>query len=164
VVDAPLVVGPAFVGTVLQSTAGAWTGNNPTFTRRWLRCNDEGVQCGVTSPVVTTSTYPVTAADLGYTFRIEVTAQVVDSFQARTKTVQSVPSAVVANQPVGPPDCTSLHAGVTKAQQKVATAQKALKAAKKSGKKAKIKKAQKNLSAAKAALKKAQAAAVAGGC
>jgi hypothetical protein len=165
VVDAPLVVGPAFVGTVLQSTAGAWTGNNPTFTRRWLRCNDEGVQCGVTSPVVTTSTYPVTAADLGYTFRIEITAQVVDSFQARTKTVQSATSAVVTNESVvTPPDCTALHTAVTKAQQKVKAAQKALADAKKTGNKAKIKKAQKRLTAAKAALKKAKAAAAAGGC
>ena len=164
VVDAPLVVGEAVVGTMLQSTAGAWTGNNPTFTRRWLRCNEDGVQCGVTSPVVTTSTYPVTADDLGYTFRIEITAQVVDSFQARTKTVESAPSAVVTNEPVTPPDCTALHAAVVKAQQKVKAAQKALADAKKTHNKAKIKKAQKRLAAAKAGLKKAQAAAVAGGC
>ncbi|MCW2766967.1 MAG: hypothetical protein JWO11_2926 [Nocardioides sp.] len=164
VVDAPRVVGPALVGTQLQSTAGAWTGNNPTFTRRWLRCNDSGVQCGVTSPVVTTSTYPVTAADLGYTFRIEVTAQVVDSFQARTKTVQSAMSVVVSDKPPVTADCTALHATVKLAQQRVTAAQKALAKAKKTGNKAKIKKAQKKLNAAKATLKKAQTAAAAGGC
>ena len=161
VVAAPKVVGPAFVGTPLQSTAGAWTGNNPTFTRRWLRCNDEGVQCGVTSPVVTTSTYPVTSADLGYTFRIEITAQVVDSFQTRTATAQSAPSAVVT---VAPPSCTVLDAAVAKAEEKVKAAKKALATAKKSGNKAKIAKAKKKLAAAKAALTKAQAAATAGGC
>lgn len=161
VVDAPRVVGTAYVGTQLQSTAGAWTGHNPTFARRWLRCNGEGVQCGVTSPVVTTSTYPVTAADLGYTFRIEVTAQVVDSFQTRTATVQSAPSAVVK---VAPPSCTVLDAAVAKAQQKVKAAKKALADAKKTGNKAKIAKAKKKLAAAKAALTKAQNAATAGGC
>jgi hypothetical protein len=158
VLDAPRVVGPAFVGTTLQSTAGAWTGNSPTFTRRWLRCNDEGVQCAVTNPVVTTSTYPVTAADLGSTFRIEITAEVTDSFQNRTKTTESAPSAVVKNAP----DCTALHTAVVKAQQSVKAAQKALAAAKKTGNKAKIKKAQKKLTAAKAALKKALAAEAAG--
>ena len=164
VVDAPQVVGPAFVGTVLQSTAGAWTGNDPTFTRRWLRCNDEGLQCGVTSPAVTTPTYPVTAADLGYTFRIEVSATVVDSFQSRVGTVESVPSAVVTNEPVAPPDCTAPDAAVASAQQKVKSAKKALAAAKKTHKSAKIKKAQKALAAAKAALTKAQTAATAAGC
>lgn len=158
VIDAPLVIGPAAVGTQLQSTAGAWTGHDPTFTRRWLRCNADGLQCTVTNPVVTTSTYALTESDLGSTFRIEVTAQVVDSFATRTAVVQSEPSAVVG------PGCTALGAAVATAQQKVKAATKALASAKKSGNRAKIKKAQKKLAAAKAALAKAQAAAAAAGC
>ena len=157
----PRVVGPAHVGTKLQSTAGAWTGNDPTFTRRWLRCNASGVQCAVTSPVVTTPTYTVRAVDRGFTFRVEVTATVVDQFQARTGEAESARSAVVVDPP---PTCAQLKTAVAKAQQAVTAAQKALKMAKKTGDRAKIKKAQKKLTTAKAALKKAKAKYASAGC
>lgn len=102
--DAPRAVGPAYVGTVLQSTAGAWTGNGPTFTRRWMRCNAQGLQCAVTNPVVTTPTYAVTEADRGAVMRVEVTATVYDQFMpaGRKGTVLSTPSPVVGSAPVPP--------------------------------------------------------------
>lgn len=102
--DLPRTVGPAYVGTVLSSTAGAWTGNSPTFTRRWVRCNAQGLQCAPTNPVVTTPTYAVTEADRGAVVRVEVTAKVVDQFMpaGRTKTVLSTPSPVVGSAPVPP--------------------------------------------------------------
>lgn len=95
----PKIIGSAYVGTTLQSTSGTWTGTNPTYTRRWFRCAADGTQCNLTSPVVTTSTYKVTSADRGYTFKVEVTATVTDEFQNRTETVLSDKSAKVVNPP-----------------------------------------------------------------
>ncbi|MDO9457589.1 hypothetical protein [Nocardioides sp.] len=158
---APRVVGPAYVGTVLQSTAGAWTGTHPSFARRWLRCNAQGLQCNPTNPVVTTSAYAVKATDKGSTFRIEITARVEDQFQPRTQVATSARSAAVGNPP---PTCAQLKAAVTKAVKGVKAAQKALQKAKKTGKRKKIKAAQKKLKAAKAALAKARSRYEAGGC
>jgi hypothetical protein len=168
-VAAPQVVGPAHIGTELHSTAGAWTGTKPTFSRRWLRCNADGVQCGVTSPVVTTPAYVVTAADRGYTFRIEVTAAVVDDFQTRTAVAVSATSPVVGDAPVVvvPPtaaECAALDKAVAKKKKALKKAKKALKKAKKTGKKAKIKKAKAKVKKAKKKLKKAKAAQSAAGC
>ena len=161
VVGAPRVVGPASVGTKLQSTAGAWTGNNPTFTRRWLRCNASGLQCALTNPLVTTPTYLVRSADLGYTFRVEVTATVVDSFQARHGVTQTARSPQVALSPTA---CAALKAKVADAKRAVAAATKALKKAKLTHNAVKIRRAKKRLAAAKAALVKARAAYAAGYC
>jgi hypothetical protein len=161
VIDAPRVVGPASVGTKLQSTAGAWTGNSPTFTRRWLRCNASGLQCGVTSPVVTTPTYLVRTADLGYTFRVEVTATVVDSFQARHGVVQSARSPQVA---LSASACAALQAKIVDAKRAVAAATKALRKAKLTNNAFKIRRAKKRLASAKAALTRAKAAYAAGYC
>ncbi|WP_155993187.1 sialidase family protein [Nocardioides sp. URHA0020] len=163
-VAAPRTVGTAVVGTKLQSTAGAWTGNSPTFTRRWLRCNSSGLQCGVTSPVVTTPTYTVKAADLGHRIRVEITAAVVDSFQTRTHVATSAASAVVKNPPPSAAVCAALKSKVTKAQKAVTAAQKALKKAKKTKKAKKIKAAKKKLATANTTLKKAKAALKAKGC
>lgn len=160
----PKAIGPAYIGTKLQSTAGAWTGHHPTFTRRWLRCNASGVQCQPLNPSVTTSTYTVRAADQGSTFRVEVTAKVVDSFQARTSTVQSARSAVVRKAPLGAAACQALKGKVAKAKKAVKAAQKALKKAKKTGKAAKIKRAKRKLATAKRKLRAVQAAVKAGSC
>ena len=150
---APRVVGPAWIGTTLQSTAGAWTGTNPTYQRRWLRCNAQGVQCQPTNPVVTTPTYPVKATDKGYTFKVEVTATVTDQFQNRQATATSGRSAVVAPPP---PTCAQLRAAVSKARTAVAAATKALRRAKKTGNPVRIRKAKRTLAAAKTTLAQAQ--------
>ena len=167
VLDAPLVVRAGLRRDPnSQSTAGASKGNHPTFTRRWLRCNDEGVQCGVTSPVVTTSTYPVTAADLGYTFRIEITAQVVDSFQTRTKTVNSAPVTRGGRSMGLPdtPDCTALKHRRGRPAEGEGRPEGTGRREEDRQQDQDQEKARKKLTAAKAALKKAQAAATAGGC
>lgn len=156
-VTAPKIIGTAYVGQTLQSTAGLWTGTHPTYGRRWLRCNSAGLQCNPGLPVVTTPTYQVTAADKGYTLKVEVTAYVTDDSATRHATVESARTAVVTNPPPPPPSCASLKAAVAKATNVVNAAKKALAKAKKTHKQAKIKKAKAKLKSANAALAKARA-------
>ena len=70
----PKILGDPYTGVVLSSSAGGWDGHDMRWERRWLRCNAEGVQCNPTSPVQTTSTYELTAADKGSTLQLEVKA------------------------------------------------------------------------------------------
>ncbi|KAA1421397.1 hypothetical protein F0U44_03610 [Nocardioides humilatus] len=151
----PKVVGPAYVGTKLQSTAGAWTGTNPTFTRRWFRCAADGTQCNLTSPVVTAPTYTVTSADRGFTFRVEVTATVTDQFQNRTEVATSDKSAKAVNPP---PTCAELQAAIAAAKADVRAKKRALANAQETGNAKKIRIAKRRLRAAKARLAEAQAA------
>jgi hypothetical protein len=173
--SAPRVVGRPNIAQVLNSTAGSWTGNGPTFTRRWLRCNADGVQCAPTNPVVTTPTYAVQAGDKGYTFRIEVKASVVDDFATRSATVVSARTSVIGaalpSCAVVVPALADAVKAVKKWKKKVRAAKKALKKAQATGNKAKIayakkvlKKAKKKLRKAKARLKALQAQSLAGGC
>lgn len=159
--SAPRIAGQAFVGRTLNSTVGSWTGNGPTYARRWFRCNAQGLQCALLNPNVTTPTYVVKAADKGFTFVLEVKASVTDDFQTRTGTAYSARSAVVTD---GPPPCTTIAPALVaakkaeaKAKKAVKKAKKALKKAKKTGTKAKIKKAKKKLTKAKKKLKAAAA-------
>ncbi|WP_183095843.1 WD40/YVTN/BNR-like repeat-containing protein [Nocardioides stalactiti] len=156
----PRVIGKAYVGTKLQSTAGAWTGTDPTFTRRWFRCSADGTGCSLTNPVGTASTYLVTSADLGYTFKVEVTATVTDQFQNRTEVATSEKSVKVTN----PPSCADLAAAVATAKANVRAKKRALAKALETGNKRKIRIAKRRLAAAKAALVKAQEAYAAAGC
>jgi hypothetical protein len=100
--EKPRIVGDAYVGNVLGSSAGAWDAYRPTFTRRWLRCNDEGLQCNPTNPVQTSSTYALTAADKGSRLQLEVTATVVDRSQNRVSVDHSEFSPVITDPPPPP--------------------------------------------------------------
>ena len=158
-VAAPKVIGRPFVGQVLGSTAGAWTGNGPSYARRWFRCNAQGLQCNPTSPVVTTPSYVVQPGDKGYTFKIEIKASVTDLNATRTGTAYSAQTPVIG---AALPSCATVVpalaaavAAVVNATKAVKAKKKALKKAKKSGKKAKIKKAKKKLKAAQNNLKTA---------
>jgi len=97
--DAPKVVGDPVVGTVLSSSAGAWTANNPTFARRWLRCEADGLGCNPAFNPVTTPTYTLSAADVGKRLKLEVTAVVADPNQNRTAVALSAPTEVVTDVP-----------------------------------------------------------------
>ncbi len=41
----PTVIGDAYVGGTLDSSAGAWTGNGITYSRQWLVCDADGNSC-----------------------------------------------------------------------------------------------------------------------
>jgi hypothetical protein len=101
--EPPTIVGDPHVGRVLSSSAGAWTANQPTFKRRWLRCESDGLGCNPTSPVQTGSTYKLGTADLGKRLKLEVTAVVEDPNQDRTAVALSQPSPIIANPPTTAP-------------------------------------------------------------
>ena len=86
------------VGQTLTATTGTWTGTQPmTFAYQWLRCNSGGQQC---QPIAnaTSATYTVTAADLGSTLRVRVTARNASG----TATAESATTSRVAAAPAGP--------------------------------------------------------------
>jgi hypothetical protein len=72
-ISPPTVTGTAQLDQTLTATAGAWTAGDATFGYQWQRCDAAGANC-VDLPGATTQTYTVTAADVGTTLRVAVTA------------------------------------------------------------------------------------------
>jgi hypothetical protein len=72
-VSPPTVTGTAQQGQTLTATPGAWTAPDATFGYQWQRCDAAGANCADV-PGATTSTYAVTAADVGTTLHVVVTA------------------------------------------------------------------------------------------
>jgi alpha-tubulin suppressor-like RCC1 family protein len=71
-VEAPTVSGVAIEGHQLTATAGGWAGSEPiSYAYQWEVC-DGGC---TTIPQATSSTYTLTAADVGSTVRVAVTAE-----------------------------------------------------------------------------------------
>jgi hypothetical protein len=74
-VSPPTIAGSAQVGQTLTAQgAGTWTGSPSAFAFQWLRCDAAGAAC-VAIPGATAGTYLVTAADVGSTIRVAVTAR-----------------------------------------------------------------------------------------
>lgn len=72
-VTPPTVTGTAQQGQTLTATSGTWTAPDATFGYQWQRCDAAGANC-VDVPGATTSTYAVTATDVGTTLHVTVTA------------------------------------------------------------------------------------------
>jgi hypothetical protein len=90
----PTISGTAQVGATLTATTGSWTGSPTGYSYQWRRCNSGGTSCSDISGAVA-STYVQTAADLGGTIRVVVTA-VNAGGQASATSAQT---GVVAAQP-----------------------------------------------------------------
>ena len=90
----PVVTGTAVEFQTLSTTTGTWTGNNPSYSYQWQRCNSSGASCNPISGA-TTSSYQVAAADIGSTIRAAVTAT--NSGGANTATSNA--TAVVTQSP-----------------------------------------------------------------
>jgi hypothetical protein len=99
---APRIIGQPYVGQTLNSTAGAWSAHNPTYTRRWLECNSDGLDCQPLSPDQTGHAYTITPADLGNVLELEVTATQFDPSQNRVAVADSAPTSVITNPPSSP--------------------------------------------------------------
>lgn len=67
----PKIIGVPATNVVLQLNKGTWEGS-PTFSFAWLRCNSAGASCAAIAGA-TNAKYKVTAADVGFTIRAEVT-------------------------------------------------------------------------------------------
>ena len=73
-VDPPAGGGPAHDGQTLSADPGNWNATGtPTYTYQWQRCDAAGNNCQ-DIPGATHSTYTPTAADVGGTVRVVVTA------------------------------------------------------------------------------------------
>lgn len=86
----PTISGSAQVGSSLTASPGEWTGNPTSFAYAWNRCDAKGANCAAISGA-TSSTYTVTAADVGATLLVSVTAT---NNSGSTK-ANSAPTAVV---------------------------------------------------------------------
>jgi hypothetical protein len=69
----PAISGTAKDGQTLTSTTGTWTGSPTSYVRQWLRCDTAGANCTNISGA-TSTTYVLTATDVGKTIRVKVTA------------------------------------------------------------------------------------------
>ena len=95
-VNPPAGGGPAHDGETLSAGPGTWNATGtPTYTYQWQRCDAAGNGCQDIAGA-TSSTYTPTAADVGGTVRVVVTAT---NAAGATSSV-SAPIAVVAAPPV----------------------------------------------------------------
>jgi hypothetical protein len=95
----PTITGPSQSGSVLSSSAGAWSGTTPlSLASSWSRCNTSGAAC---SPIAgaTGTSYLLGSADVGFTIRVSVTA----SNSVGSATATSVATPVVTSVPTPPP-------------------------------------------------------------
>jgi hypothetical protein len=86
----PTVTGTAQQAQTLTAAAGTWTAPDAAFAYQWQQCDAAGANC-VDVAGATAQTYVVTAADVGKTLHVVVTA----SNRFGSATAPSVPSAVV---------------------------------------------------------------------
>jgi hypothetical protein len=95
----PTLSGSPVEGSTLTATNGTWTGTEPLrFVYRYLRCDKDGGGCFV-GGTTTQKTYRVTAADVGNTIRVRVTASNADGSQNAT----SAPTAIIRKAETAPP-------------------------------------------------------------
>jgi hypothetical protein len=72
--SSPVVSGLAQDGQTLLASPGVWSGTQPiAYAFQWERCNASGLNCGVIFGA-TGSTYVLSAADVGWSIRVLVTA------------------------------------------------------------------------------------------
>ena len=71
----PTVSGTTVTGQTLTATTGTWSGSAPiNFSYQWQRCDASGLNCANIAGA-TGQMYTLTAADVGRTIRVLVTAQ-----------------------------------------------------------------------------------------
>lgn len=93
----PSISGSMVVGNRIQASRGSWAGVQPiTYAFRWLRCNQQGSNCGEIAGA-TDSNYLLVSADAGRTLKVRVTAR----NDAGSTTALSQQTSVV--QAKGPP-------------------------------------------------------------
>jgi hypothetical protein len=95
----PTITGTAQQGLTLNAGPGTWTGTQPiNYTYQWQRCDSSGANC---SPIAgaTATAYTLTAADVGSTLEVTVSA----SNMAGSATASSAPTAVVVSGSGPPP-------------------------------------------------------------
>jgi hypothetical protein len=99
----PKITGTATEGQRLTASTGSWSGSPTSFAYSWQRCNASGANCLGAGAI--TSTYDLSAADVGSTIRVVVTARNTGG----STSASSLPTALVKAQspPPSPPVNTS---------------------------------------------------------
>jgi hypothetical protein len=97
----PAISGADIEGDTLQSTTGSWEGAPKSYAYRWQSCDTSGESC-VTIAGATSSTYRLTASDVGDAVRVTVTAT---NAGGSTPATSSATAAIVeaASPPPPPP-------------------------------------------------------------
>jgi hypothetical protein len=90
-VSPPAISGTPQQGQTLTASPGTWSVDDATFTYQWQHCDAAGANC-VAIAGATAQTYVVSAADVGATLRVVVTAS--NRFGAPTAT--SAQTAIVS--------------------------------------------------------------------
>jgi hypothetical protein len=73
--DRPIVSGTPEQGEVLTTDDGSWSGNPTSFSYRWQRCEADNFVSCADIPSETSKTYTLSAIDVGYRLRSQVTAK-----------------------------------------------------------------------------------------
>jgi hypothetical protein len=94
----PSVSGAAVEGSSLTADTGSWSGAGVKFSLQWQRCDAVGNACDAVAGA-TSTTLPLGASDVGYRFRVSVTA----SNKNGQASAVSDPSGTVAPAPAAPP-------------------------------------------------------------
>jgi hypothetical protein len=85
----PTITGTAEVGITLVATRGTWNGKPTSFQFAWVQCNSTGAAClgigGATAKI-----YTPTAADIGHTLRVTVTAKNTDGSSTATSAATGI--------------------------------------------------------------------------
>jgi hypothetical protein len=74
VVAAPTITGTDQQGQTIAASTGTWTNTPTSYTYQWQHCDAAGANCADIAGA-TAATYAVTAADVGTTLRVNVTAK-----------------------------------------------------------------------------------------
>jgi hypothetical protein len=109
----PSISGTAQDGQMLSATNGSWAGSAPfSYGYRWRRCDASGGSC-VNVAGATGSTYPLSAADVGSTMRVVVTATNSAGSQSATSAETAVVTAVPPANGTPPAISGTAHDGET---------------------------------------------------
>jgi hypothetical protein len=96
--SAPTISGNPVEGQVLTANRGQWSGTQPiTYAFQWQRCDRNGASCA-NIPTATGQTWRLTAASVGSTIRVHVTAT---NRRGSTAAVSRATSVIAAAGPAG---------------------------------------------------------------
>ena len=96
--DLPRITGTTSFGNILTTTTGTWsTPNAGVYTYKWLRCSNQTETSCTYISSATSSSYGVTAADVGTYIRSEVTVS--DSTNRLPATAKSTPTSIISSEP-----------------------------------------------------------------
>jgi uncharacterized lipoprotein len=101
----PVLSGDAVEGQTLSASEGQWSGDPTSFTYQWEDCNGSGEACSEISGAASSS-YKLTASDVGDTVRVTVTAT--NAGGSASASSQATETVVV--EPLGTPVNQSLPA------------------------------------------------------